>query len=109
MGQYDRFAADSQILAMIGDAFAGMPANASPRLPRDLAQAAVAAWRRDESDQPASPETEDQRMVRDHAATLALIGLAVLNNTDLVSESIEVSLSPELVAAALAVGNAQNR
>ena len=47
------------------------------RIPRVLADEAVAAWQRDEDPGELSEETDDQRSFRDDAATFALIGLAI--------------------------------
>lgn len=46
------------------------------RLPRALAERAVAAWERDD-DGPLEPETFEQRVQRHRAATFSLIGLAI--------------------------------
>jgi hypothetical protein len=104
--QYDRYAVDSRTLAAIGEALAGLPAEAKVQLPRYLAVAALAARERNETDDLAAIETEEQEMLRDHAATLALIGLAMQENADFTRDPVTVRLTPDLVANALRAGNA---
>ena len=73
--EYARYGQDAETLAAIGAALRGQ----SPELvtlPADLADAAVAAWQRDEQE-PVGDETPEQRRLRQAAATVALIGLAV--------------------------------
>jgi hypothetical protein len=70
---------------------------------RQLAAAAVDAWYREETDLPVCGESDRQRMLRDHAATLALIGLAVeRDGQQHHRDGVTVRLSPDLVRAALA-------
>ncbi|GHE84562.1 hypothetical protein GCM10017786_15360 [Amycolatopsis deserti] len=73
-GQYSRYRQDSEVLAAIGTAIGEH--RITVRLPRALADAAVAAWQRDETE-PVAVETPEQWALRDRAADLALIGLAV--------------------------------
>lgn len=107
--QYDRYAVDTRTLAAIGEALVGLPAEAPVQLPRYLAMAALAAWEREETDDLPAIETAEQEMLRDHAATLALVGLAMQENADLTRDPVTVRLMPDLVANALKAANAQNQ
>jgi hypothetical protein len=75
--RYETWARDSGVLAQIGLAVFSQPTRIAVRLPRALADEALAAWRRDDDGVPIPPETADQRAVRLRAATLALIGLSI--------------------------------
>lgn len=108
MDQYGRYARDGVMLAAIGSVLDGQPATGPVRIPRDLADAAVAAWSRDELDDLADPEGEQQRQARGHAATLALIGLSIQEQSPAGGESVVVSLDPDLIAEAVAAGAASD-
>jgi hypothetical protein len=71
----ERYRQDAKKLRQIGHALEGQAPDAVV-LPDQLAEAALAAWQRDEQERVES-ETEEQRRVRGDAATLALIGLQV--------------------------------
>ncbi|MFF9626770.1 hypothetical protein [Streptomyces griseosporeus] len=75
--QYDRYRADARALTAIGACLAPQLDRVTVRLPRELAEAAVAAWQRDEPAGPGSggPESAGRHALRDQAAELALIGL----------------------------------
>jgi hypothetical protein len=69
---------DGEVLAQIGRALFGQPTRVSVRLPRALAEQALAAWHRDtESEPPLPQETSEQRHIRGRAASLGLIGLSI--------------------------------
>jgi hypothetical protein len=71
------------------------------RLPGALADLAVGAWERDDSEGDSTAgETIEQRQVRHRVATLALIGLSVneLGRRD--GDDVVVELSPELIGDA---------
>jgi len=72
------------------------------RLPRDLAEAAVAAWERD-GDESAGPidETFEQRVVRSRAASLALIGLTISGHGRWVGDEVVVALDPVFIGNAV--------
>jgi len=74
--QYTRYQRDAEVLAAIGACVEAQTGRVTVRLPEALAEAAVAAWHRDEPDGPGT-ETPEQYAARDRAAELALIGLAV--------------------------------
>jgi hypothetical protein len=93
--QYERYADDRRVLGEIGTVLRSQSAGRPSRLPRELAEQAVAAWNRDEGD-PLQQETPAQRELRDKAGTLALIGLSIseLGWTD--GDVIVVTLSDDL-------------
>ncbi len=69
---------DEALLAKIGGALAPQEADVEVRLPRDLADAAVRAWQRtDDAATDLETETCEQRVVRQRAGALALIGAAL--------------------------------
>ncbi|MDG6104142.1 hypothetical protein Daura_12115 [Dactylosporangium aurantiacum] len=70
------------------------------RLPRSLAEAAVAAWNRDELDE-VSDEIREEYELREDAAELAFIGLAVSERGTWDGEQVIVDLDVAEVAAAL--------
>ena len=96
----ERYAGDEQILAQIGKHL--FDANIPPvevRLPRALADLAVAAWTRDDE---GSLGSEDSTQIRQRrsAATLALIGLSIETNGRVDGEAIVVPLDPGLIGNA---------
>lgn len=70
------------------------------RLPRELAEAAVAAWNRDELCA-VGEESREQFELRDRAADLALIGLAITERGRYDGDELVVELDVVAVAAAL--------
>jgi hypothetical protein len=102
VSQYERYAHDSEVLAAIGTALRPGARTTRVTLPRGLALAALAAWRRDESEELAQPETPWQAAVRGHAATLALIGLALEQGTEIGYGPVTVYLDEDLIHQALA-------
>jgi len=105
VGQYERYQRDSEVLASIGRVLEAQPNQASVRLPRDLADAAVAAWQRDEQEPLAAPETPWQRAVRMHAATLAMIGLKIEQGVTQVDEGVLVAIDAETIHEAIAASH----
>lgn len=71
------------------------------RLQRSLAEKAVAAWERDEDAGPLDAEDCEQRTQRHRAATLALIGLSVMNRGTWHGDEVVVPVSPELIGVAI--------
>ncbi|MET8382840.1 hypothetical protein ABZV14_07530 [Streptosporangium canum] len=98
--EYTRYRQDSAVLAEIGRFLDPQVARLTVRLSGDLARAAVAAWDRDEEGE-AGEETVEQARVRDRAASLALIGLAVADRGTASGDEIVVELDVTEVAAAL--------
>lgn len=93
---------DARVLADIGLALTSrdLP-RVEVRLPAALADLAVGAWERDDSEGGSTAgETIEQRQVRHRAAALALIGLSVneLGRRD--GDDVVVELSPDLIGDA---------
>jgi hypothetical protein len=70
------------------------------RLPASLAQAALAAWHRDD-DNELDPESYEQRVVRHRAGALALIGLAVEERGRIEGDEVVVDLYPDVIGSAV--------
>ncbi len=94
---------EAAVLGKIGQVFLGqeMP-QIEVRLPRDLAEAAVAAWERDD-DESARPirETFEQRVLRLRAASLALIGLVISGHGRWTHDEVVVALAPVFIGNAI--------
>jgi hypothetical protein len=97
-----QFREDARVLGHIGWRLvhSDMP-DVEVRLPRALAESAVAAWERDHEG-PADPESHEQRAQRHHAGTLGLIGLSIENGGRWEADEVVVGLSPN------PIGNAVN-
>ena len=75
---YEVWEAEVRVLADIGRAVFRQRTRVSVRLPRQLAELAVAAWKREDHEvELPEGETLEQRTTRLRAGTLALIGLAI--------------------------------
>ncbi|WP_067545478.1 hypothetical protein [Nocardia crassostreae] len=105
-GPYARYREDSEVLAAIGESIAPRVGLVSVRLPLGLAEAAVAAWNRDETDE-LGAETPDQHALRERAAELALIGLAISERGRREGDDMVVELHVGSVAAAMAAARPQ--
>jgi hypothetical protein len=92
---------EARLLGQIGEALAkfDLP-KVTVRLPSSLAQAAVAAWQRDDEGEP-DPESYEQRVARHRAGALALIGLAVEEGGRYEGDLVVVDLSPDLIGLAV--------
>jgi hypothetical protein len=88
------------VLAAIGTRLESQVDRVSVRLPRSLAEAAVAAWDREETDG-VGEESREEYELRDDAAELALIGLAVHDRGVWDGEEVVVDLDVIQAAAAL--------
>ncbi|MFF5470308.1 hypothetical protein [Streptomyces achromogenes] len=81
--EYARYREDAKVLAAVGACVRDQAARIDVRLPKAVADAAVAAWRREESGgledvrEGGREESREQYVLRDQAAELALIGAAV--------------------------------
>jgi hypothetical protein len=75
------------------------------RLPRVLAEKAVAAWERDGEEGSPAPEDYEQRVQRDRAATLSLIGLSITDYGRWESDAVVVELSPDLIGNAVSASD----
>ncbi len=102
MAQYERYARDGEILAAIGQEVRDADGTGPVTLPLELARAAVAAWLREEPDEPASPESPWQVHVRRQAAALALIGEEIEKRSDLGSDPVSVNLGAGVIQVAIA-------
>lgn len=76
-GEYERYRADARVLIALGKQLHGQGDEDEVTISAGVASAAVLAWERDEEDLPPEQETPDQWLLRDAAATLALIGLSI--------------------------------
>ncbi|WP_232664723.1 hypothetical protein [Pseudonocardia sp. TRM90224] len=103
------YRAEAAALAEVGEALADVDIpTVMVRLPPHLAQLAVDAWERDDSDDGAdggsSDETADEYVDRHRAAMLALIGIAVAERgtRDVTGQTddVVVELDVDLVAQA---------
>ena len=75
------------------------------RVPRALADKAVAAWERDEEGSP-DPEDSEQRLQRHRAGSLALIGLCIVNDGRSDGDEVVVGLQLGLIGDALYAADA---
>ena len=71
---YKQWLVDGGVLAQIGAEFAKQATGVEVRLPRALADLAVASWQRDDELEDLDAESTDQRAIRYRAAALSLIG-----------------------------------
>ncbi|MFM9921193.1 hypothetical protein [Lacisediminihabitans sp. H27-G8] len=96
--QYRR---DASVLAALGSHFATakLP-DVEVRMPRALADTAVAAWERDDEG-PLDSEDLEQRIQRHRAASLALIGLSIVKGGRPDDGEVFVGLHLDLVGDAL--------
>ncbi|MFE6666680.1 hypothetical protein ACFVFH_24350 [Streptomyces sp. NPDC057697] len=98
--QYVRYREDSKVLAAIGKHIDAQIGPITVRLARDVAEAAVKAWERDESgDLP--EETHEQYALRDRAGELALIGLAISERGRWEGDEVVIALHVASAGAAL--------
>ncbi|MEC3981405.1 hypothetical protein [Amycolatopsis sp. H20-H5] len=103
--EYDRYRGDAALLTAIGGQVAEQVGRLTVRLPKPLAESAVAAWDRDET-APLAEETAEQAELRDQAAELALIGLAITQRGRWEGEELVVDL--DVVSAGVAVRASTN-
>jgi hypothetical protein len=91
---------EAQTLVELGAVFreADLP-GIEVRIPAALADAAVRAWERDDSD-PVDGETAAARTTRHHAGILALIGLCVSEAGQGEGDEVVVTLPVEFIGAA---------
>lgn len=71
------------------------------RLPRRLAEQAVAAWERDDGEGPLDPETYEQAAQRLRAATLSLIGLNIAERGRWEDDEVVVEIDPAFIGSAV--------
>jgi hypothetical protein len=101
-GLYRRYAADYELLRQIGQTLRRQHGANPALLPTGLADAAVSAWHRVDSGQPADPESPVQARLRAAAGTLALIGLEIEQHGMSGDGTVSIALSPAMAAEAVA-------
>ena len=74
---HEDWAEDAQVLQEVGRALYPQIPKVEVRIDHRLADQAVAAWQREEDEGDLQGETAEQQCIRDQAASLALIGLAI--------------------------------
>ncbi len=93
---------DARVLGEVGAVLLGQSLpQVEVRLPRRLAEQAVAAWERDDGEGPLDPETSEQGALRLRAATLALIGLSVTERGRWEDDEVVVELDPAFIGSAV--------
>lgn len=97
-----RYRDQARLLGEIGDilARADLP-RVEVRLPRRLAEQAVAAWERDDDQGHLDPETYEQRVQRHRAGTLGLIGLGIQERGHWDDDGVVVDLGADLIGVAV--------
>jgi hypothetical protein len=100
IGRYEQYTHDAGLLGKIGAALFPQPTTLSVRLPKGLADLALAAWCREIDQGPLGPETAEQRTARYRAGTLALIGLCVENTGRADGDEIICELDAWYIGAA---------
>ncbi|MFF3595366.1 hypothetical protein [Kitasatospora indigofera] len=98
--QYARYRDDSKVLAAIGEHVAAQAARVTMRLPRAVAEAAVDAWERDELGG-RGPDSHEEYLLRDRAAELAFVGLAISERGRWEGEEVVIDLDVASAGAAL--------
>ncbi|MEU6867777.1 hypothetical protein ABZ924_31860 [Streptomyces sp. NPDC046876] len=98
--QYVRYQQDRTVLAAVGAHLAPRISRISVRLPRAVAESAVAAWDREELGR-VGEESREEYELRDDAAELAFIGLAITSRGVWDGEEVVVDLDVAQIAAAL--------
>lgn len=92
---------DARLLRLVGHQFEHLQLPAvTVRLPSELAEQAAAAWDRDDVG-PLGPEDAAARLVRNRAATLALIGAAVREHGRREGGDVVVELGADLITQAV--------
>ncbi|MFF9478155.1 hypothetical protein [Streptomyces sp. NPDC014733] len=97
--QYARYREDAKVLAAIGKQVDAQVGPVTVRLPRAVAEAAVAAWERDELGD-LGEETHEQYALRDQAGELALIGLGISERGRWEGEEVVIDLHVAFAGAA---------
>jgi hypothetical protein len=98
--QYVRYRQDRTVLAAIGACLGPQVSRISVRLPRSVADSAVAAWDREELGGIGEESCQESELRHD-AAELALIGLAISSRGVREGEEVIVDLDVVQVVAAL--------
>src|SRR5512142_2621024 len=106
--EYQRYRDDEPVLAEVGRHLASLVPFIDVTLPATLADAAIAAWNRDE-DGPAIEESDEQRRLRGRAADLALLGRVVSERGRHAGGEVMVRLPVVHFAAAIAAADHEAR
>ncbi len=92
---------DAELLGELGAALVRVELpRVEVRVPEALAEAAVAAWERDD-DEPLGPETFEQRVQRHRAAAFSLIGLEIAERGRPDGDDVVVDLNAHFIADAV--------
>jgi hypothetical protein len=105
----DRWRADNELLAHIGEELSRLDTRVTVRISRQAAEGAVAAWQRDDGSSPPASETDEERIVRHRAGSLALIGLAVQDHGRWDDDGVDVPLGAWFIGHALDCADAHGR
>lgn len=98
---YTRWALDGDVLAQIGRSLMAQQLEVQVLVPRQLADAAVAAWQREDSESGLGEESEKQRATRRRGASLALIGSSLEEKGWVDGDDVVVKLDAWFIGAAL--------
>ncbi|PWK71328.1 hypothetical protein BCL76_104434 [Streptomyces sp. CG 926] len=104
--QYVRYGNDVKVLAAIGEQVAAQAGPVTVRLPKALAESAMAAWEREELSG-RDPETHEEYTRRAGAAELAFIGLEISNHGRWEGEEVVVDLDLDVASAGAALRASQ--
>jgi len=99
--EYRLWENDANLLAEVGRVLFVQPTRIAVRLPRTLAERALAAWQRDDSTGGPSDASLAQGIVRQRAASVALIGLAIKNEGLAGDDDVVVTLDAREIGDAL--------
>jgi glycerol-3-phosphate O-acyltransferase len=100
LAQRARYHSDEEVLARIGQALRPQATVVEVLLPSTIAEAAVAAWEREETAD-AGHESHSEAVSRSRAGALALIGLAIKERGRVDGDSVVVSLDAWQIGDAL--------
>ncbi|MFJ3517160.1 MULTISPECIES: hypothetical protein [unclassified Streptomyces] len=98
--EYERYRRDRAVLAAVGAHLEPRISRIEVRLPRPVAEAAVAAWEREELGG-ACEESREEYELREAAAELAFIGMAITSGGVWDTDEVVVDLDVVQIAAAL--------
>lgn len=99
-GPLARYRSDEAVLAAIGREFQGQGTVVEVRIPKALADQAIAAWERDETET-VPRETLAECQVRHRSGALALIGLAIQERGRVVGDTVVIELDSWQIGDAL--------
>lgn len=104
--RYAEYGADSRTLGETGAIALTLEIpTVEIRLPRSLADKALAAWQRVDEEALPADETPEQRRLRDDAATLALIGAAIEAESCQDGEFVIVRIAATVLSRAIDVAD----